>query len=409
MYFQICNLQFLLSCCVVSVTIYVIIFSLKTSNFSPMKFSVPHQPSLLWLQRNKNYAEGKAISGNSVSSSPATSRKQATPIRITENVYYNNSFEIKLNSQEYTVFTKNDRESVKQMNVSVRNSLLARRKVQYNQSSQSQVIEHENKLQLSQYQKIKKIKIVNGMTLPPFSDQNKLHKNISGSIASKLTKGSLKSNTGVKFVDLSQVKENLTQNASNLFNSTRSVEKNLKHISISLYEISKAILEMHNCSNQSKQYPLDSQNLLLCNSKSIAKTPSIVMITSMYHHTGKQFIFRNTLQNWSNLKPFIQPVLYISDFKIIEKSGDLVDEACSLGWVVSFAPVCNSDGYPVLVDMITHSLTFWPDARWVGFSNGDILFNLDIIETVKYLETSQLIPQLLVARRWNVFVSTVPQ
>lgn len=59
----------------------------------------------------------------------------------------------------------------------------------------------------------------------------------------------------------------------------------------------------------------------------------LVLITTMYHNRQKQYIFINTLLNWSNLTR-IQPVLFFTDMNIVEKSGILLYVAYLRGWTI---------------------------------------------------------------------------
>ena len=78
---------------------------------------------------------------------------------------------------------------------------------------------------------------------------------------------------------------------------------------------------------------------------------TFILATTMFF--GKQsFLLNNTINNWSNLRPFVQPVLYVSPSSEQYHAHATVMHACSMGWDVYVVPECNAHGFPVLRSMM---------------------------------------------------------
>lgn len=92
----------------------------------------------------------------------------------------------------------------------------------------------------------------------------------------------------------------------------------------------------------------------------------LVLITSMYHSTVKQYIFINTIINWSNLTApsRLQPVLFLTHMDIVEKSGILLYSAYLRGWIIAVAPDCLKSRYPLLQSMFHFGRDVVPNANW---------------------------------------------
>ena len=88
----------------------------------------------------------------------------------------------------------------------------------------------------------------------------------------------------------------------------------------------------------------------ICPQDEEKETFYLTLFTTMYASPSKFFIFNNTLHVWAKLQPFVNPVLFMTP-KDIAQAPDLVSTACSLGWNVYAAPLCNREGYPVLKSM----------------------------------------------------------
>lgn len=116
--------------------------------------------------------------------------------------------------------------------------------------------------------------------------------------------------------------------------------------------------------------------------------PILTLFTTMYENTNKSYIFRNTIRLWAKLVPKVQPVLFISPSLIKEKAEELHDlarYACSQGWSVIMTPYCNADGYPVLKSMF-RTIEDLYRTPWIGYANGDILFNNSLTKSLEVLE-----------------------
>ena len=64
----------------------------------------------------------------------------------------------------------------------------------------------------------------------------------------------------------------------------------------------------------------------------------LTLFTSMLDYHDDQAVFDNTLRLYSQLKPHVQPVLFVSSPAL---DSLLVQKACGLGWHVLTAPQCD--------------------------------------------------------------------
>ena len=64
----------------------------------------------------------------------------------------------------------------------------------------------------------------------------------------------------------------------------------------------------------------------------------LTLFTSMVNYHEDQTVFQNTLRLHSQLKPHVQPVLFVPS---PSQDSNLVQEACQLGWHVLTAPQCG--------------------------------------------------------------------
>jgi len=61
--------------------------------------------------------------------------------------------------------------------------------------------------------------------------------------------------------------------------------------------------------------------------------------------------------------------------------------AVRLGWTVLPAPRVNHIGLPFLKDMYYEAEKQFPDCIFYGFANGDILFNVELAQTLQAVAT----------------------
>ena len=64
----------------------------------------------------------------------------------------------------------------------------------------------------------------------------------------------------------------------------------------------------------------------------------LTLFTSMIDYYDDRAVFQNTLRLHSELKPHVQPVLFVPSPAL---DSTLVQEACQLGWHVLTAPQCD--------------------------------------------------------------------
>lgn len=137
---------------------------------------------------------------------------------------------------------------------------------------------------------------------------------------------------------------------------------------------------------------------------------TVTLATTMLFN-DKTFILNNTLRNWSRLRPFVQPVLYVTPSDSQAHAPAAIQLACSLGWDVYLAPECNEDNFPVLRSMMADMLSKY-SAPMVGYANGDILFDTSLPRTLQFFvrHRGKLLPDsksyhLITGRRKDLTVS----
>jgi len=93
-------------------------------------------------------------------------------------------------------------------------------------------------------------------------------------------------------------------------------------------------------------------------------------------------IYRNTLLNWKaiNDRQQIKTILYVTNTTVDEH---LAKFARDHGWMVFEAPRVSSSGLPYLKEMYRHASQHFNSCTFYGYSNGDILYNMDLVVTLK--------------------------
>ena len=111
----------------------------------------------------------------------------------------------------------------------------------------------------------------------------------------------------------------------------------------------------------------------------------------------------NTLRNWANMLPELQPVLFFTPQTSTTTKYDSL--ARKLGWHVLQIPRTNAFGTPFIADMINTITSDAYDSEFYGFANGDILFDDSLVKTlraiIEHKATLPTAPVLVVGRRIN--------
>ena len=75
----------------------------------------------------------------------------------------------------------------------------------------------------------------------------------------------------------------------------------------------------------------------------------------------------------------LKTILYVTNASVQEQ---LATVARSVGWMVFEAPRLSSSGVPYLKEMYSHASRHLTNCTFYGFSNGDILYNRDLLLTL---------------------------
>ena len=109
----------------------------------------------------------------------------------------------------------------------------------------------------------------------------------------------------------------------------------------------------------------------------------VVLATTMFFPTKQTFLTNNTIRNWARLRPFVQPVLYVTPSDTQPFGPSSVRLACSLGWDVYIVPESSTSNFPVLRTMVEDVRQKY-SAPMIGYANGDILFDNSLPATLDF-------------------------
>ena len=125
-----------------------------------------------------------------------------------------------------------------------------------------------------------------------------------------------------------------------------------------------------------------------------------VIFTTFKNKQSRLLIQRNTLLNWAQFIPLVQPVLFLSQ----STEPTYREMAERLGWHVYSVPKANRYGTPFIYDMVMTILNGTYNATFYGFANGDILFDNSLISTLTAVSSARTFasPIMITGRRTNV-------
>ena len=147
-------------------------------------------------------------------------------------------------------------------------------------------------------------------------------------------------------------------------------------------------------------------DMVICKAE-VSNHTTLILFTTMFHTTYKQYLFNNTLTNYALLKPYVLPVLFITDTAMVENSGHLINKACEIGWTVIVAPVTTQYGFPILNAMYFSVINLYPSVPWVGYTNADILYTQRLPKVLDYMQRTPELANIsfMSSRRINTYVS----
>ena len=97
----------------------------------------------------------------------------------------------------------------------------------------------------------------------------------------------------------------------------------------------------------------------------------MILFTSFKHRTDRLAIQKNTLANWAQYRPIIQPVVFNDSTDLM-----LLDLAVSQGWKILSLHFKPASQAPRLKYMYMEVDRHFPNATFIGWSNADILFDI---------------------------------
>ena len=130
-----------------------------------------------------------------------------------------------------------------------------------------------------------------------------------------------------------------------------------------------------------------------------SKQPLLIMFTSFNLQPSKEHIYRNTLRNWAQLRPLVQPVLYNDNLNHYWK-----EVARSLGWIVLPVPRRYKNSIPILRHMFLNATSHFKSVFY-GYANGDVLFDESLTHTLwSVFGNTSITRPFIIGRRANVKV-----
>ncbi len=114
----------------------------------------------------------------------------------------------------------------------------------------------------------------------------------------------------------------------------------------------------------------------------------------------------NTIWNWAQFYPDVQPVLYVNP----NLDPLLIQRAKDIGWEVYLVPRANEYGMPFIHDLfaVTDKMA---DSHFIGYANGDILFNKSLTSTLKSVlySVTQSSLTMVVGKRADIKINASSQ
>ena len=128
--------------------------------------------------------------------------------------------------------------------------------------------------------------------------------------------------------------------------------------------------------------------------------PLLTLFTTFKSTSERRIINQNTLRNWASLKPNVIPVLF--DFNT---DSSLLKQARSLGWQI-LPPTKTNRRIPCLKHMYFAAAANF-NSTFYGFSNGDILFDSTLIQTLTEVKNQlhYLNRTMVIGRRKNININ----
>ena len=113
--------------------------------------------------------------------------------------------------------------------------------------------------------------------------------------------------------------------------------------------------------------------------------PILTIFTTFKNSSNKMIIYKNTIRIWHRLWPEIVPILFTSFDPSDPES--LAHYAVEQGWYVLPVPKTSPQGLPVLRHMFLEAQKKF-NTKFYCYANGDILFDRNLTDTIRFLETS---------------------
>ena len=127
---------------------------------------------------------------------------------------------------------------------------------------------------------------------------------------------------------------------------------------------------------------------------------SIIIFTTFRKVSDRMTIQKNTINNWSQYRPVVQPVLFDD-----HTDPGLLVLAVNQGWHVLPFPASSHSQPPRLKLMYSTVGARYPNATYIGWSNADILYDAGLLVTLDFVQQfhATLNWTLVTGGRYNMY------
>lgn len=179
------------------------------------------------------------------------------------------------------------------------------------------------------------------------------------------------------------------QNSTNFNNSSMDAQSVSEKEGLSDEAMTDLILKAVFASFQTERPSTSKHFNFLCKSRlNSTEKARVTLFTTVKITSEPNTVFYKTIEHWSKLRPFVQPVLFImvNRAKHATAVSKFALSACKSGWDVTVSHDTDKYGHPYLKDMFLHSFETF-STHWHGFCNSDILLDQSFVKALMFFDS----------------------
>ena len=141
-------------------------------------------------------------------------------------------------------------------------------------------------------------------------------------------------------------------------------------------------------------------NAIHVETNSYLSDSSVIVFTTFVPNPNRFAIHSNTIRNWAQYRPVVQPVLFNDS-----TDPELIALAVREGWDVLALPPTPKSEAPRLKYMYTVIGMLYPNATFIGLANGDILFDVGLLKSLDFILQFQPVFNkiMVIGGRYNMY------